>query len=278
MKEFFQLNGYLFSKETNFKLAINEIYGWNHNFLKLIYDRFENFSSESISLYEDSDWRKFKSIINTFAPQERNLKDRYDYNIFLLDFLNTYRGLRHCKGLPVRGQRTWTNAWSVYRSNLSLRNFKLEIARRIYGNIDTNNLSTIFLAEQINYIWKLQWQQEWVQARNKRLILMQDEHNAFKIDLNAMSKGYIDGYERKKEMSKKKKALLKKNVFTLGFEPGFALFYLKPNNSISTEEREKVKIIFSEEVVRHKIIQKKKPDKKVDKQGKKEKKKNTNWI
>lgn len=40
------------------------------------------------------------------TPKNRNYLSRYNTNIFFLDFLNTYRGLRHSKGLPVRGQRT----------------------------------------------------------------------------------------------------------------------------------------------------------------------------
>lgn len=139
----------------------------------------------------------------------------------------------------------------------------------------TNTLTTIYLAEQINYMWKLQWKKEWLQARSKRLKLMQNEHNVFKIDINSMSKGYIDGFERKKELSKKKKALMKKNTFTLGFEYGFTLFYLRPNNSLSAKERNKIKIILTEDENKTKIIQKKK--KLVLKKKPEKKKKNSSW-
>lgn len=274
MKEFFQLNGYIFSKDTNFFSTKGKIFGWNKHTYKLIYDRFENYYSSSIISYKDSEWRKFKSVIFQFFPKSRNLKNRFDSNIFLLDFLNTYRGLRHSKGLPVRGQRTWTNAWSVYRSNLSLRRFKLELAKRIYGNMPISTLTTIYMAEQINYIWKLQWKKEWLQARSKRFKLMQNEHSMFKIDLNSMAKGYIDGFDRKKQLSKKKKAQLKKNVFTLGFDLGFAIYYIKSSSSINPKDRDKVKVILTEDSNRVKLIQKKKkilPKKKI------EKKKNTSW-
>nr|QBI37874.1 ribosomal protein S13 [Tetrahymena rostrata]QGS65251.1 ribosomal protein S13 [Tetrahymena rostrata] len=276
MKDFLQLNGYIFNKDTNFFSTKNKIYGWKINTYKLIYDRFESFIPDNIISYKDAEWKKFKSIIIKFFPKSRNLKNRVESNIFFLDYLNTYRGLRHSKGLPVRGQRTWTNAWSVYRSNLNLRKFKLEIAKRIYGNMPISTLNIIYLAEQINYIWKLQWKKEWLQARSKRLKLMQKEHSMFKIDINSMAKGYIDGFERKKALSKKKKAQQKKNIFTLGFEPGFTLYYLKPNNSLSTKERNKIKIILTEDDNKTKIIQKKKKiisKKKPDKK----KKKNSSW-
>lgn len=196
-------------------------------------------------------------------------------NIFFLDYLNTYRGLRHSKGLPVRGQRTWTNAWSVYKSNLILRRFKIEVAKRVYGNLPINTLTTLYLAEQINYIWKLQWKKEWLQARGKRFKLLQNEHSIFKIDINAMSKGYVDGFDRKKQLSKKKKALLKKNTLTLGFDPGFTLFYLRPSNTLSSIEKNKIKLVLTEEEIRTRVSQKKKtvaPKKKVEK-----KKTNKSW-
>ncbi len=275
MKEFFQINGYTFNKDTIFNKTKNKNYGWGNYTYNIIYTRFEKYKKDNLISSRDAEWRKFKSIISNFSIRGRNIKARYDVNIFMLDFLNTYRGLRHSKGLPVRGQRTWTNAWSTYRSNLNLRKFKLEIAKRVYGNMSIASLHTIYLAEQINYIWKLQWKKEWLQARSKRFKLMQNEHNIFKIDLNAMAKGYVDGFDRKKEISKKKKAQLKKNVFTLGFDPGFTLFFLRPNSTLNAKDRNKIKIIISEDETKTKIIQKKK--KIVMKKKPEKKKKKSAW-
>lgn len=274
MKEFFQINGYIFNKDTKFNQTKNKIFGWNNCTYKIIYERFETYYNTSLNLQKDTNWKKFRSIILQNFPKSRNIQSRHNSNIFFLDFLNTYRGLRHSKGLPVRGQRTWTNAWSVYRSNLNLRKFKIEIAKRIYGNMPITTLSTIYLAEQINYIWKLQWKKEWQQARSKRFKLMQNEHSMFKIDLNAMAKGYVDGFDTKKQVTKKKKNQTKKNVFTLGFEPGFALYYLRPNTSLSAKERNKIKVVLTEEETRVKTIQKKK---KILQKKKPEKKKSSSW-
>ena len=68
----------------------------------------------------------------------------------MLDLINSYRGLRHAFGLPVRGQRTWTNAWSCYRSNLILRQFKIKLSKRLYTSITISELNIAYLAEQIN--------------------------------------------------------------------------------------------------------------------------------
>lgn len=46
---------------------------------------------------------------------ENSLKQRINSNITKLKLIKTYKGLRHIYGLPVRGQRTKTNASSVRR-------------------------------------------------------------------------------------------------------------------------------------------------------------------
>lgn len=40
------------------------------------------------------------------VPENKELKKKMVFNIFVLDLINSYRGLRHAFGLPVRGQRT----------------------------------------------------------------------------------------------------------------------------------------------------------------------------
>lgn len=44
---------------------------------------------------------------------EGELRQEIKQNINILKELNTYRGIRHMKGLPVRGQRTRTNSRTV---------------------------------------------------------------------------------------------------------------------------------------------------------------------
>ena len=46
---------------------------------------------------------------------ESALKQKIISDINKLKYIKTYRGLRHIYGLPVRGQRTKTNASSVKR-------------------------------------------------------------------------------------------------------------------------------------------------------------------
>ncbi len=51
-----------------------------------------------------------RKIIEDNYPVEGDIRRQISANIKRLMDLGTYRGLRHRKGLPVRGQRTNTNA------------------------------------------------------------------------------------------------------------------------------------------------------------------------
>jgi small subunit ribosomal protein S13 len=54
--------------------------------------------------------RKIREVIESTLKVEGDLRREVTMNIKRLMDLGCYRGLRHRKGLPVRGQRTHTNA------------------------------------------------------------------------------------------------------------------------------------------------------------------------
>jgi small subunit ribosomal protein S13 len=58
----------------------------------------------------DSEVDKIRSVIDSDFNVEGDLRREVSMNIKRLTDLGTYRGLRHRKGLPVRGQRSKTNA------------------------------------------------------------------------------------------------------------------------------------------------------------------------
>ena len=58
----------------------------------------------------DEQARKIREVIEAEYKVEGDLRREMTMNIKRLMDLGCYRGLRHRKGLPVRGQRTHTNA------------------------------------------------------------------------------------------------------------------------------------------------------------------------
>ena len=59
---------------------------------------------------EESEIRKIRDVIDASYKVEGDLRRDVSMNIKRLMDLGCYRGLRHRKGLPTRGQRTHTNA------------------------------------------------------------------------------------------------------------------------------------------------------------------------
>jgi small subunit ribosomal protein S13 len=58
----------------------------------------------------EEDLDRIRKIIDAEFPIEGNLRTTVRMNIKRLMDIGCYRGIRHRKGLPVRGQRTRTNA------------------------------------------------------------------------------------------------------------------------------------------------------------------------
>jgi len=58
----------------------------------------------------EDDVRKISRVIEEQGRVEGDLRKEISLNIKRLMEIGSYRGLRHRKGLPVRGQRTHTNA------------------------------------------------------------------------------------------------------------------------------------------------------------------------
>lgn len=222
------LNGELLVHGANLKkFFFEKMFGLKRYSLSCFERRAENFSNNNLANWVSAQYMSMVSLFYEIVPNKRTLRNRNLVNIFFLDVIASYRGWRHSKGLPVRGQRTWTNAWNSYRNNLVLREHKVVLARNLYGNIPVNELNVAYLAEQVNLLWKLQWEQEWREAKKKRLLSLKKDSSIFKVDLYSMSKGVVSGFTKSGEKAKKQKQIVKKNYFSLGFDPGFTKALLK---------------------------------------------------
>ncbi len=65
---------------------------------------------KKVSEWTDDEQAKIRKIIGDTYKVEGALRSEIQLNIKRLVDINCYRGTRHKKGLPVRGQRTRTNA------------------------------------------------------------------------------------------------------------------------------------------------------------------------
>ena len=91
------------------EIALQAIYGVGRARAQAICDAAGITKSSKVKDLSESDMEKLRVEVSRFAI-EGDLRREVSMNIKRLVDLATYRGLRHRKRLPVRGQRTHTNA------------------------------------------------------------------------------------------------------------------------------------------------------------------------
>jgi len=98
-------------KNKRMEIALRYLYGIGSTLSRKILDATKiSYDKRTDELTED-EVAKIREAIERFDVKvEGDLRREVQLNIKRLMDLGCYRGLRHRKGLPVRGQRTHTNA------------------------------------------------------------------------------------------------------------------------------------------------------------------------
>ena len=92
------------------EIALTYIYGIGRKSANDILDQTGiNPDTRAKDLTEE-DVAKLRDVIENQYTVEGDLRREVGLNIKRMQEINCYRGIRHRKGLPVRGQRTKTNA------------------------------------------------------------------------------------------------------------------------------------------------------------------------
>jgi len=91
------------------EIALTAIYGVGRTRAQRICDAAGIGRSTKIKELSDAEMEKLRDEVGKFTV-EGDLRREVQMNIKRLIEIGSYRGLRHRRGLPVRGQRTRTNA------------------------------------------------------------------------------------------------------------------------------------------------------------------------
>ncbi|MDH3258208.1 MAG: 30S ribosomal protein S13 [Deltaproteobacteria bacterium] len=97
-------------KMKKIDIALTYIFGIGHTTSQKIIKEAGVDPSVKVKDLTEDQIAKIREVIDRTAKVEGDLRKEVAMNIKRLMDLGTYRGLRHRKGLPVRGQRTHTNA------------------------------------------------------------------------------------------------------------------------------------------------------------------------
>jgi len=96
--------------EKRIEVALTYIYGIGRSTARTILSQTGVSPDTRVKNLSDEDTGKLRSIIERELKVEGALRSEMAMNIKRLMDIGAYRGLRHRRGLPVRGQRTKTNA------------------------------------------------------------------------------------------------------------------------------------------------------------------------
>jgi len=97
-------------RDKRVEIALTYIYGIGRKTAQNILDEAKVDWSTRVHQLSESEVVNIREVIDRQHKVEGDLRREVSMNIKRLMDIGSYRGLRHRKGLPARGQRTHTNA------------------------------------------------------------------------------------------------------------------------------------------------------------------------
>jgi small subunit ribosomal protein S13 len=96
--------------EKRVEIGLTYIFGIGLTTSKKILDQTKISPDTRVKDLTETELEKIREFIGKTVRVEGDLKMEVSQNIKRLKEVSSYRGVRHTRGLPVRGQRTKTNA------------------------------------------------------------------------------------------------------------------------------------------------------------------------
>jgi len=105
-----RISGVDLPREKKIEIGLSYIYGVGRRNARDIIQKAGVDSALRIKELTDADVNRLRQVIERDYKVEGALRTEVAMNIKRLMDIGSYRGIRHRRGLPVRGQRTHTNA------------------------------------------------------------------------------------------------------------------------------------------------------------------------
>jgi len=105
-----RISGVVIPSDKQVQIALTYIYGIGPKFASTILAAAKVQPTTRVKDLTEAEEQRIREVIDTNYTVEGDLQRQVTNNIKRLKDIGSYRGLRHKAGLPVRGQRTRTNA------------------------------------------------------------------------------------------------------------------------------------------------------------------------
>jgi small subunit ribosomal protein S13 len=105
-----RISGVDLPREKRVEVALTYIYGIGPTMSKRLLDRTQISPDTRVNKLTEDEVNRLREVIDKELVVEGDLRREVALNIKRLVDIGCYRGVRHRRGMPVRGQRTRTNA------------------------------------------------------------------------------------------------------------------------------------------------------------------------
>lgn len=126
-----RISGIDIPEQKRIDIALTYIYGIGRKNVYFILDQAKVDPSKKANTLTEEEISRIQKVIDTNYKVEGDLRKEVQENIKRLKQIGSYRGKRHSQNLPVRGQRTRSNARTKRGKRVTIGALKKEeIAKR----------------------------------------------------------------------------------------------------------------------------------------------------
>ncbi|MEK7502505.1 MAG: 30S ribosomal protein S13 [Patescibacteria group bacterium] len=116
--------------EKRIDIALSYIYGIGRNNVLGVLKKAEVEASKRTKTLSEEEQKKIQKVLEVYKL-EGDLRAEISANIKRLKEVGSYRGFRHSKNLPARGQRTRSNARTKRGKRVTIGAIKKEVAAKM---------------------------------------------------------------------------------------------------------------------------------------------------
>ncbi|MEM4259578.1 MAG: 30S ribosomal protein S13 [Candidatus Pacearchaeota archaeon] len=125
-----RISGVNIPEEKRIDIALTYLYGIGRSNVAEVLKKANVDGSKRVKSLSEDEQKRIQKAIESYKV-EGDLRAEVSANIKRLKEISSYRGLRHIKNLPVRGQRTRSNARTKRGKRVTIGAIKKEVAAKM---------------------------------------------------------------------------------------------------------------------------------------------------
>lgn len=125
-----RIAGFTIPNEKRVDIGLTYLYGIGRNNVTQVLKKAEVDGGKRVKALTEDEQKRIQKVLETYKV-EGDLRAELMGNIKRVKEIGAYRGIRHSKNLPVRGQRTRSNARTKRGKRVTIGAIKKEVAAKI---------------------------------------------------------------------------------------------------------------------------------------------------